>query len=66
MSFINPTLPEAEMNKKIFAEIDRCNTCGREDVFKKKKKKKRECVWYTCELLGCVAYLMLIFAISQS
>lgn len=39
MSFINPTLPLAEMNKKIFAEIDRCNTCGREDVLKKKKKK---------------------------
>lgn len=65
MSFINPTLPLAEMNKKIFAEIDRCNTCGREDVLKKKKKKSVS-VCGTRELLGCVAYLMLIFVISQS
>lgn len=27
VSFINPTLPPAEMNKKICAEIDHCSCC---------------------------------------
>lgn len=31
--FINPTLPLAEMNKNIFAEIDLLQLCGRKDVF---------------------------------
>lgn len=34
VSFINPTLPLAEMNKKIFAEIDHCNSCVVERMLK--------------------------------
>lgn len=55
VSFINPTLPLAEMNKKIFAEIDRCNSCVVERML-----KMCECSIHENWLLECVVFLMLI------